>query len=59
MMLLAGLALSLPIGLFLAWFAWRARRVGRLDAARSMAWLSAVFLLTGGGLGAWLFAALD
>ncbi len=58
MMLLLALTLSLPLGCFLAWFAWRARKVGRMDAARSMGWLAAALLLTGGGVGAWLFAAL-
>ncbi|MDX8401831.1 MAG: hypothetical protein R8K47_04300 [Mariprofundaceae bacterium] len=58
MMALVLMLFSLPLGLFLAWFAWRAHQVGRRQAARSMGTLAAGLLLAGGALGLWLAAAL-
>ena len=54
MLLLLFLLLSLPIGGFCAWFAYRAFKVGRRQTCVSFGVIAAACLLTAGTFGGWL-----
>ncbi len=59
MLLVSLLALSGPLAAGCAWFAYKAWRVGKRDAARNMAVLAAGLFVTSAGIAGWLWLALS
>ncbi len=59
MLLLIFVALSVPIGCFCAWFAWRAMKVGKKGAAATFSGLSLFSFLTAAIAGGWSFLVLN
>jgi len=56
MLVILFMILSIPIGLFTAWFSWRAFKVGKTQAGWSMAWLSAFSFFSAAIVTIWVYA---
>jgi len=56
MLVILLMLLSIPIGIFTAWFAWRAFKVGKSQAGWSMAWLSIFSFLSAAMVAFWVYA---
>ena len=59
MLLLLFMLLSVPIGGFCAWFAYRAFRIGRRDTGITFSVLALACLLAAGAGGGWLLMVLS
>ncbi len=56
MLLLLFLLLSLPIGCFALWFAWKAHRVGKRNVVLAMGWLALISFGTALLCAAWAYS---
>ncbi len=56
MLLLLFLLLSLPIGCFALWFAWKAHRVGKRNVVLAMGWLALISFGTALLCAGWAYA---
>jgi len=56
MLLLLFILLSVPIGGFAIWFAWKAHRAGKRNVTLAMGWLALLSLATALLTAGWLYA---
>ncbi|MDX8405578.1 MAG: hypothetical protein R8K50_05440 [Mariprofundus sp.] len=56
MLIILFMLLSIPIGLFTAWLAWRAFKVDKPGAGWSMAWLSLLSFFSAAIVAVWIYA---